>query len=109
MTPFENFIPPAQFPTWHERAFAPATPQSMWFTLQDEAKGCRGEFGHVYWGEHHPAYTDNLMGYVWLPGIEFQQMPMHMRRNAVIDYRDGKVFLRAVVDSSMDAPAWVRA
>jgi hypothetical protein len=104
MTPFENFTPPAQFPTWHERSFVPATPQSMWFILQDEAKGCQGEFGHTYWGEHHSAFTDNLMGYVWLPGVEFQELPGHLRSKCVIDYRDGKVFLRAIVDSRIGVP-----
>lgn len=106
MDPFEMFLPPAQYPTWHERAFSPGTPQSMWFTLQEEAAGCRGEFGHTFWGEHHPAYTTNLMGYVWLPGIKMHEVPGHMRQNAVIDYRDGRVFLRAIVDSRMGAPAW---
>jgi hypothetical protein len=107
MTPFENFIPPAQFPTWHERSYAPGTPQSMWFVLQDEAKeGSEGQFGHHYWAERHPAYTEKLMGYVWLPTIKFNEVPGHMRGQCVIDYRDGRVFLRAIVDGSM-VPAWM--
>lgn len=104
MAPFEMWLPPAQYPTWHERAYVPGTPESMWMTLQDEAEGCHGEFGHTFWAEYHPSYTSWLMGYVLLPGIKYSEVPGYMRRDAVIDYRDGRVFLKAAVDSSMGAP-----
>jgi hypothetical protein len=109
MTSFEMWLPPAQYPTWHERAYFPGTPEAMHMLLKDEAEGCKGEFGHNFWGEHHPSFTSWMTGYVWLPGIQMYEVPLYLRRDTVLDYRDGRVFLKAAVDSSMGAPAWARA
>jgi hypothetical protein len=108
MDPFEMFLPPAQYPTWHERAFFPGTPEAMHMLLEDE-HGARGEFGHTFWGEHHPAFTSWMTGYVWLPGIKMHEVPGYIRPDTVLDYRDGRVFLKAAVDPSMGAPEWTTA
>lgn len=112
MTSFTMWIPPAQYPTWHERAYDPGTPEAMYHLLDNEAlalrtgTGIHGEFGHTYWAEQHPYYTTKMKGYVWLPGIQMYEVPGDIRRNCALDYRDGKVFLCAVVDENM-VPSWV--
>ena len=45
MDPFQNVHPAAQYPTWHERAYAPGTPESMYMMLQDEARVVRVSSG----------------------------------------------------------------
>jgi hypothetical protein len=106
MSQFEMWLAPAEYPTWHERAYVPGTPESMHMVLEDEAEGSHGEFGHTFWGEHHPSYTSWMTGYVLLPGIKMHEVPGYIRGDTVIDMRDGSVFLKAAVDSSMGAPSW---
>jgi hypothetical protein len=101
-----NHLEPYEHPTWHERSYAPGTPMSMWFTLQDEAKyGCEGSFGHRFWAERHPAFTDKLTGLVWLPSITIYEVPRHTLGNVLVD-RHGNVYLKATVESAI-LPSWV--
>ena len=100
-----QWISPRQYPTWHEASFRPATPEHMYLMLQDEAGGCRGEFGHHYWGEHHPSFNTHLVGFVWLPGISMYEVPRNMRGDTIVD-ENGMVFLRAIVDETL-VPAWM--
>jgi hypothetical protein len=97
-------LSPAEFPTWHEMRFRPATPEHMHMTLTDEAQGCRGEFGHHYWGEHHPSFTTHLKGYVWLPGIRAYEVPRSMQNDIFTD-KYGKVYMRVITDETL-VPAW---
>lgn len=99
-------LEPYEHPTWHERSYAPGTPQSMWFVLQDEAKeGSEGQFGHHYWAERHPSFTDKLTGLVWLPSISINEVPVNLLDDVMVD-NCGKVYLIAIVDSAV-VPSWV--
>jgi len=100
-------LQPYEHPTWHERSYAPGTPQSMWFTLRDEGKyGSEGNFGHHCWAERHPSFTDKLSGLVWLPSISIGDVPARLLNDLVIG-NDGKVYMIAIVDSAV-VPSWVR-
>jgi hypothetical protein len=106
MVLFSMWIPPAEYPTWHERGYDPGTPEQMHYMLKEEAQGCDGQFGHTYWAERHPYYTGKeLKGYVWLPGIQMHEVPSCIRHETVIDYRDGRVFMCAIIDRTT-VPAW---
>jgi hypothetical protein len=99
-----QWLSPAEYPTWHEISFKPATPEHMHLVLTDEGKGCQGEFGHHYWGEHHPSFTTHLIGFVWLPDINQDEVPRSMYDNTVVgEY--GRIYLRAIIDESV-VPAW---